>query len=267
MILGCIGMGQMNAAIISGALQTGFLSGSDVFYTRQSDVPHQISKDFGATLVAGNEELLSRVEAVLLGVKPKHIPGVLGEIKPFLGDKPLISVAGGVPLAKLEADLAPGARVIRVMPNINALVGASMSAVCGGTSATTEDRQFALDLFNAVGRAVELEESLFGAFTAVAGCAPAWAYTFVEALAKAGVAAGLPKTVATQAATQMLLGSARMLAAGLEKGQHPGQLVDSVCSPGGSTIAGLLAGEDAGFSAAVVRMVQAAMSQDAKAAK
>lgn len=265
MKLGFIGMGSMGSAIATGVLKAEFVSPSDLFFTDTAPGDKPLTTEFGATRCQNNAQLLSTVDTVVLAVKPKHLPGVLAEIKPVLGDTLVVSIAGGVPLSVLEAGLAPDARVVRVMPNINALVGASMSAVCGGTSATTEDRQFALDLFNAVGQAIELEESLFGAFTALAGCAPAWTYTYVEALAKAGVAAGLTKADATLAATQMLLGSARMLAAGIEKGQHPGQLVDAVCSPGGSTIAGLLAGEDVGFSAAVVRMVQAAMIQDAKA--
>lgn len=267
MKLGFIGMGAMGSAIASGALQAGFIKAADLFFTDGAPGKNRLATEFGATQLADNAKLLEEVDAVLIAVKPKHIGSVLAEVKPLLGNKLLISIAGGVPLANLEGGLGDGARVVRVMPNINALVGASMSAICGGSEATEADRKLALDLFGAIGHAIELEETLFGAFTALAGCAPAWAFTFVEALAKAGVAAGLTKTQAVESATQMLLGSALMLQDGLSKGQHPGQLVDAVSSPGGSTIAGLLAGEDAGFSAAVVRMVEGAMAQDAKAAK
>lgn len=268
MKLGFIGMGSMGTAIGMGVLNSGFIPHSDLYFTDVPEDSDPLVGNFGPIRCKDNLELISSVDAVVLAVKPKHVPGVLREIKTGLGDIPLISIAGGVSLSVLETQLLPGARVVRVMPNINAMVKASMSAVCGGSAATSEDIQLALDLFNAVGRAIELEENLFGAFTAVAGCAPAWVFTFVEALAKAGVAAGLTKAAATETAIQMLLGSAKMLEGSCVAGdQHPGQLVDAVCSPGGSTIAGLLAGEAAGFSAAVVRMVEAAMIQDAKAAK
>lgn len=267
MKLGFIGMGAMGRAIASGALEANFLPASDLFFTDPSSTSKEALRDFPVVQLQNNQELLKSVDAVVLAVKPKHVPGVLSEIKPLLGEQLLLSIAGGVPISNLESQLRPGARVIRIMPNINALVGASMSAVCGGESATESDLRYALDLFNSLGRALELEENLFGAFTALAGCAPAWVFTFIEALAKAGVAAGLSKQVAVESATQMMLGSALMLQEGLAQGKHPGQLVDMVCSPGGSTIAGLLAGEAAGFSPSVVSMVQGAMLQDAKAAK
>jgi len=266
MKLGFIGLGAMGGAIASGALRKGFISGSDLVFTALNcNGDHPLTQEFGVQQLCENTELVRQVDAVVVAVKPKHIMAVLEEIRPVLGNKLVLSIAGGVPVAALEGSLEPGAAVVRVMPNINALVGASMSALCAGKGTTAEQLQFAQDLFNSVGRAIILDESLFGAFTPLAGCAPAWTYTYVEALAKAGVAAGLTKADAVAAATQMLLGSALMLQDALEQGKHPGQLVDQVCSPGGSTIAGLLAGETAGFSNSVGQMVRGAMAQDAKA--
>lgn len=267
MKLGFIGMGAMGSAIAAGALKHDFVKACDLSFSDFGVTPgeHPLTKEFGAQQVASNRELVGSVDAVVIAVKPKHIGTVLTEIAPELGGKLVISIAGGVGLDHLEGWLSPETPIVRVMPNLNAQVNAAMSALCANAAVTPEQKQYALGLFNAVGRTVELEESLFSAFTAIAGCAPAWTYTYVEALAKAGVAAGLTKAAAIESATQMLLGSALMLQDGLEKGAHPGQLVDRVCSPGGSTIAGLLAGEDAGFSRAVVHMVEGAMAGDAKA--
>lgn len=267
MKLGFIGMGAMGSAIAAGALRRGFVKACDLSFSDPSVTPgsHPLTKEFGASQVASNRELVRTVDAVVIAVKPKHIASVLTEISPELGGKLVISIAGGVDLSHLESWLTPDNPIVRVMPNLNAQVNAAMSALCANATVSSDQKQYASNLFNAVGRTVDLEESLFPAFTAIAGCAPAWTYTYVEALAKAGVAAGLTKATAIESATQMLLGSALVLQDGLEKGAHPGQLVDRVCSPGGSTIAGLLAGEDAGFSRTVVRMVQGAMAGDAKA--
>lgn len=268
MKLGFIGMGAMGSAIARGAVESGFVCPTDLFFTDMAAPgSNSLTQECGVVQLASNAELLAQCQNLVLAVKPKHLPGVLSEIEPLLEGQLVISIAGGVPLKTLEAGLPAPSAVIRVMPNINALVGEAMSAVCPGTNVTDAQLQYALDLFNAVGRAIELEEPLFGAFTAIAGCAPAWTYAYAEALAKAGVAAGLTKTQASQAAAQMLAGSAKMLQRALDDGVHPAKLVDNVCSPGGSTIAGLLAGEQAGFSAATVRMVQAAMEADARAAK
>lgn len=269
MKLGFIGMGAMGSAIASGALQNKFVDAAQLVFSDFGTQPgeHGLTKEFGAVQLASNQQLAQAADVVVVAVKPKHIADVLTEVAAELSGKLVISIAGGVPLENLEGWLEPGTPIVRVMPNINATVNQAMSAVCANASVSPEQKRYALDLFNAVGRAIELEEPLFGAFTALAGCAPAWTYTYVEALAKAGVAAGLTKAAAVESATQMLLGSALMLQAGLEKGEHPGQLVDKVSSPGGSTIAGLLAGEDAGFSRSIVRMVNAAMEKDAAAAK
>jgi pyrroline-5-carboxylate reductase len=150
-----------------------------------------------------------------------------------------------------------------VMPNVNAMVGAGMAAVCGNAAATEDQVDAVVGLFETVGSALVLPERLFPVYAAIAGSAPAYAALFVEALARAAVRNGMPKAQATRIAAQTMLGTARTL---LEKGVAPTQLADMVSSPGGTTVAGTVALEDAGFSAAVVRGIQAAVDRDGEIA-
>jgi len=145
------------------------------------------------------------------------------------------------------------------MPNVNATVGEGCAAVAGNAAASREDVELVLGMFQAVGEAWELDESQFSAFTAIAGSAPAFAYLFVDSLARGAVKAGMPKALATSIAAQAVLGSARMV---LESDSSPWDLIDTVCSPGGTTVAGLLALEDRGFLSTVVHGVSSTIARD-----
>ena len=173
----------------------------------------------------------------------------------------MISIAAGVPLAKLEAGLGANARVIRVMPNTPALVGASATAFAPGKSALAEDAKLAQTLFSSVGLAVQLKEALLDAVTGLSGSGPAYVYLIIEALSDGGVAAGLPRDVATRLAAQTVLGGARMV---LETGLHPGTLKDMVTSPGGTTIEGLHELEKGKLRGTLMSAVRAAAEKSRK---
>src|SRR5205814_5527920 len=199
---------------------------------------------------ASNLDLLEFAGVLLLAVKPDQVPDVLQEIRgQFDGHHLLISIAAGVTLAKLEAGLGNAARVIRVMPNTPALLGASATAYALGKNATSEDGRLAQTLFASVGVAFQLKESLLDAVTGLSGSGPAYVYLIIEALSDGGVAAGLPRDVATKLTAQTVLGSAKMA---LETGLHPGALKDMVASPGGTTIEGLHELEKAGVRGALM---------------
>jgi pyrroline-5-carboxylate reductase len=222
----------------------------------------QFSKETGARTVGSNIEVLKRARQLILAVKPGQVPGVLAEIRDqFTSQHLLISVAAGVPLAKLESGLGAEARVIRVMPNTPALVGASASAYALGTSARAADGQVAHTLLSAVGLAFELKESYLDAVTGLSGSGPAYVYLVIESLSDGGVAAGLPRDVATRLAAQTVLGSAKMV---LETGMHPGVLKDMVASPGGSTIEGLHELEKGKLRGALMSAVRAAAEKSRK---
>jgi pyrroline-5-carboxylate reductase len=183
-------------------------------------------------------------------------PAALAQIKPvFTRDHLLLSIAAGVTLAKLEAALPAGARVIRAMPNTPALVGAGAAAFAAGSAARPGDAAIAQGILGSAGIALEVPEKLLDAVTGLSGSGPAYIYMVIEALSDGGVAMGLPRDVAMRLAAQTVLGAARMV---LDTGLHPGVLKDQVTSPGGTTIEGVHALETAGLRAALIQAVRAA---------
>jgi len=220
------------------------------------------AKETEAKAAASNAEVVQSAQIVFLAVKPDQVASVLSEVRTdFTNDHLLLSIAAGVPIAKLEGGLLGEARVIRVMPNTPALVGESASAYALGKFATPADGELAQKLFSAVGAAFQVKESLLDAVTGLSGSGPAYVYQFIEALSDGGVAAGLPRDVATKLAAQTVLGSAKMV---LETGQHPGALKDMVASPGGTTIEGLHELEKGKFRGTVISAVRAAAEKSKK---
>jgi pyrroline-5-carboxylate reductase len=255
--IGFFGAGKMATALAKGFVGAGLVAGNRVV---ASDPMEAARKAFvqavGGAVAVTNAEVAERSRVLLLAVKPDQAGAVLSEVKPAVsGEHLLISIAAGVTLARLEAGLRPGARVARVMPNAPALVGASASAFALGTAARGEDEEMTRRLFSAVGTAVAVKESLLDAVTGLSGSGPGYVFLILEALIDGGVAAGLPREIATQLAAQTLLGSAKLL---LETGQHPGALKDMVTSPGGTTIDGLQVLERAGVRGALIEAVRAA---------
>ena len=261
--LGFLGAGKMATALARGFIAAKLTTAKHLV---ASDLMEGARKAFadetGVKPMPTNLAVCKAAPILLLAVKPDQVAGVLAEIRAHVTAKHLlISIAAGVPLAKLEAGLAPGARVIRVMPNTPALVGASASAFAVGSHATPADAALAQKLFSSVGIALQVKESLLDAVTGLSGSGPAYAYQIIEALSDGGVAAGLPRDVATKLAAQTLLGAAKMV---LETDQHPGALKDMVTSPGGTTIEGLHELEKAGVRGGLMNAVRAAAEKSKK---
>jgi pyrroline-5-carboxylate reductase len=238
MKIGFLGAGKMATALAKGFVRAGLLSAQQVMASDPSATAlSSFGEQVGAKTTGFNPDVLKFADVLILAVKPDQILSLLKEIQSGLTDKHvLISIAAGIPLARLEENLPEGTRLIRVMPNTPALVGASASAFAAGRYALPEDSALAQKLFSAVGLAVPLKEPLLDAVTGLSGSGPAYVFAMIEAMSDGGVAAGLPRDVATQMAAQTMLGSAKML---LETGQHPGMLKDMVTSPGGTTIEGI----------------------------
>jgi pyrroline-5-carboxylate reductase len=255
--LGFLGAGKMASALAKGFIKAGLVAAEAVLASDPCEPARAaLAKDNGIQTTAANSDVLTFANVLVLAVKPDQVNAVLAEARPlFTTQHLLISIAAGVPLARLESALPAGARVMRVMPNTPALVGASASAFAAGQSATAEDAQLVQRLFASVGVALQVKESLLDAVTGLSGSGPAYAFLMMEALSDGGVAAGLPRDVATRLAAQTLLGSAKLL---LETGQHPGALKDMVASPSGTTIEGLHELEKAGVRGALINAVRAA---------
>jgi pyrroline-5-carboxylate reductase len=193
---------------------------------------------------------------ILLGVKPTQVPALVEEIKSALtAKKMLLSFAASVKTRSIEDAAGCELAVIRAMPNTPAMVGAGVTALCGGRFVSPEQMAVAQTMFQTVGRAVVVDEKHMDAVTGLSGSGPAFLYIIIEALAEAGVNVGLPRDVATLLAAQTTLGSARMV---LETGSHPALLKDAVTTPAGCTVDGILELEEGGLRVTLIKAVKRA---------
>lgn len=263
MKIGFIGCGNMAAAIIKGL--TGESAGDFkeiTVFDKFTATAERASEQFGVCAAQSPSEVFECCDVIILAVKPNVIASVLQEQCSIIAKKQplLVSIAAGKTLSYLEEQLGGTQyRLVRVMPNINAKAGEAMCGYCGNAGMTAEDEKTVTQIFSATGRVLKVEESLFPVFSVLAGCGPAFAFMFIDALARAGVQNGLSKQNALQIAAQTVLGSAKMI---LDSGEHPWALIDQVCSPGGTTIEAVTALQADGMEAAVHHAVNAAVEKD-----
>jgi len=255
--IGFIGAGKMAAGLAASLLNAGFRTGDQLSAADPStDAARAWAEATGVPIADGNADVAREADVLVLAVKPQVIEEVLGELSAEVQQRHLVvSIAAGVTTARLESLLPPGTRVVRVMPNVLCLVGAAASCYCGGQHATDVDVASVGELLGAVGRAAEVPERLMDAVTGLSGSGPAFVAVVIDALADGGVRAGLPRDVALELAAQTVLGTAKLV---LETGRHPAEVKDMVTSPGGTTIAGLAALEEAGLRSSLIQAVDAA---------
>jgi pyrroline-5-carboxylate reductase len=261
--IGFLGAGKMATALAKGFIRAGLVTPKDIIASDVSDAAcAAFAKETGAKTTAVNSEVAKSANVLILAVKPHQVTGALEEIRDSLSeDHLIISIAAGITIARLQAGISEDARVIRVMPNTPALVGFSATGFALGKSAGAADAELATKLFSSVGVAFQVNESLLDAVTGLSGSGPAYVYMFIEALSDGGVAAGLPRDIATKLAAQTVLGAAKMV---LETGQHPGALKDMVTSPGGTTIEGVHELEKGKLRGTVMSAVRAASDKSKK---
>lgn len=262
MKIGFIGCGNMATAIIKGITANNNTSVENIFvFDVYSPACEKAKEDFDVTILGNELEIAENSDIVFLAVKPNVISSVLEKIDNTIKENnPLIiSIAAGKTLGFLADCLETSARIIRVMPNINAKVGEAISAYCFNEYVTEEDKQNVELLLDCIGKVMCLEESSFPLFGVLGGCAPAYAYMFIDALARAGVKNGMKKNDALKIAAQTVYGSAKMI---LESEEHPWKLIDNVCSPGGTTIEGVTSLQADGFEKAVYNAVDKALDKD-----
>ena len=261
--IGFLGAGKMASALGRGIIRAGVASAKEIIASDPSvAAAAAFRKETGAGTTRSNPEVLSFASVVILAVKPNQVPSVLKEVRDsFTSNHLLISIAAGIKLDTIESVLPPNSRVVRVMPNTPALVGASASAYALGQGGLPRDAEITRRLLSAVGIVFEVKETLLDAVTGLSGSGPAYVYLVIEALSDGGVAAGLPRDVATRLAAQTVLGSARMV---LETGLHPGALKDMVTSPGGTTIEGIHELEKGNLRGTLISAVRAAAERSRK---
>jgi pyrroline-5-carboxylate reductase len=218
--------------------------------------------------VATKEQIASECTFLFLGVKPQQMGALLDELSPILAQRKnefvLVTMAAGLTMERIQTMAGGTYPVIRIMPNTPCAVGEGVIMYDKTENVSDAALELFLEDMRFAGVLDHLPENLIDAGSAVAGCGPAYAAMFLEALADGGVACGLPRQKALLYASQMLLGTAKLA---LETGKHPGQLKDEVCSPGGSTIAGVRALEDGAFRAAVIDAVKRAHERNQELGK
>lgn len=264
MKIGFFGAGNMASAIIGGAISSGNFSADSIsVYDVDEAKARLLNDEYNVGVSLTPDELIDFSEAVVLAVKPNVFPKLLPSIADKLkANKTLVvSIAAGKTISFIEDLLDFDAPVIRIMPNINATVLEAMSAYCCNEKVTDGQMEFVDTLCSSFGKAMALDESYFPLFGVIAGCAPAYSYMFIDSLARAAVKSGMNKTTALQIAAQTVLGSAKKI---LESEEHPWELIDKVCSPGGTTIEGVVSLQKDGFETAVTNAVDAALDKDKK---
>lgn len=255
-VIAIIGGGRMGEAIAAGLIGSGAVPAPQVVVAEPDEARRaELSEGHGVMCVRKNSQALLEAQLVIIAVKPQVLDSVLSDIADGLEGKLVVSIAAGISTARIESSLPQGTRVVRVMPNTPAMVGEGMSLVCGGAEATPDDVALVARLFDAVGETLVIDERQMDAGTALSGSGPAYFALVVDALARAGVAEGLPRAVAQRLAVQTMLGTAVLLA---ETDIHPEELIDGVASPGGTTIAALERLEAGAVRAAFAAAVAAA---------
>jgi pyrroline-5-carboxylate reductase len=247
-----IGGGRMGEALLSGLVSAGWAPVEELRVVEKLGERAAELRDRFPGLEVLDEP--GPADGNVIAVKPGDVAAACGAIA-AQGPTRVLSIAAGVTIARLEADLAAGTPVVRAMPNTPALVGAGAAAIAPGSRASDDDLAWAEGVLAAVGKVVRVPESQLDAVTGLSGSGPAYVFLVAEALIDAGVSVGLPREVSVALATQTLLGAARLLA---ETGDTPEDLRAMVTSPGGTTAAGVARLEAAGLRDAFADAVSAA---------
>ncbi|RJQ76209.1 MAG: pyrroline-5-carboxylate reductase [Desulfobacteraceae bacterium] len=256
--IGFIGAGNMAEALIKGLLEAGLIRPEQLFCSDvNAERLRELQRRCGVHISGDNREVIRKSALVIYAVKPQVMAGVLKETVPGLDrSKVIVSIAAGVPLSAIAVLSDERLRLIRAMPNVCVSVKAGATAIAPGAHARAEDLDLAQAVFNSVGRCVLVQsEHLLDAVTGLSGSGPAYVFLIMDALADAGVKAGLARNQALLLAAQTLLGAAQMQ---LAHNTHPAQLKDLVTAPGGTTIAGLHVLEKSGLRGILMDAVEAA---------
>lgn len=261
-----IGGGVMGEALLSRLLSQGLYTPDEILLSEPSPERCQVlSEQYAIQTTDDNRKVIEVSRVILLAIKPQIFKLVAHDFEGVHCDPPplLLSILAGVPLADLEAAV-PGWPVVRAMPNTPVTVGMGMTAMTMGSRAGADHGDLAYEIFSAVGQVVQVPEGMMDAVTGLSGSGPGYVSIVIEALADGGVAAGLPRAIASQLALQTVLGTAQLIQ---KTGMHPAELKDRVASPGGTTIAGIACLEELGLRSALIEAVRTASSRSRELGK
>lgn len=263
--IGFIGAGRMAGAMIKGLIEKKVYSKDEIVACAPSpESRDRAEKAYGIKMYETAAEVADKAGILVIAVKPKQFPALFEEP----GFKPcarhlIVSIMAGIKNDVIHS-YVPDSRIIRVMPNHCCMVLEGAAGYVKGPNATDEDMKTVAKILSAMGTAVEVRECDLDAVTGVSGSSPAFIYMMVRAIADGGVLNGLDRKVATTLAAQSLIGAGKMV---LESGMTPEQLVDGVCSPGGTTIEGVKVLREGDFENLVVDAVNASVKKSIEMGK
>lgn len=258
--VGFIGGGNMAYAVAMGIVKAGLVDPGKVFVSNRSKEKLQSFSKEGIQVTQKNIEVFSKCDIIFLAVKPQVFPTVINELKEHdggmmdLSRKLFVSVMASNSHEEMEAALGKGSKIVRSLPNTPCLVGAGTIMICRGNHLTNDEYECVKVLLSSCAECFECPEKLLAPASGVMGCAPAYFFIAIEALADGGVMHGLPRDLALNLASRAVMGAGKLAMA---SDKHPEQLKDAVASPGGTTIRGLYALEKAGFRSALIDAVNA----------
>jgi len=251
MKIGFIGLGNMATAMIGGILKKGIVTADEIYGADALGAACQRAQEnLQIRVEKSNKEVVKAVDILVLSVKPQFYPTVIEEIRDGIReDQIIVTIAPGKTLNWLRQQFGRDLKLVRCMPNTPALVGEGCTGVCHNELVTEEEMETVLTILRSFGVASLVPEHLMDVVVGVSGSSPAYVFLFIEAMADAAVADGMPRAQAYEFAAQAVYGSAKMV---LETGKHPAELKDMVCSPAGTTIVAVRELEKRGFRSAVI---------------
>jgi len=259
----------MAQAIGAGLITKGVLKPENIWASARTEKTLESWKKLGTNTTLNSAECVNACDLIFLAVKPHMLDEALQFVrtdKVTAKRRVFVSVLVGVTLKALRSKLSRFGNyaVIRTMPNTPLLIGSGITVYCGDSHTLPDDYAVVHKMFSQLGTVEQVPEFQINAISALSGCGPAFGYQIIEALSDGGVMVGVPRAMATKFAAEVLIGSARMI---LETGRHPGQLKDEVCSPGGTTIAGVHEMEDGGVRASMMNAIKAAFERSQELAE
>lgn len=253
--IGFIGAGNMAQAMIGGIVKSGLVSANSIMASNRSqDTLKSVEERFGVLIATNNKEVAQFADILFLSIKPNKYEEIIEEIKDFVKDDVIIiTIAPGISTKDIEIKFGKKLKVVRTMPNTPALVGEGMTAICYNEMIIEEEISLIVKIFESFGKAEIIDEKLIDVIPSISGSSPAYVYIFIEALAEGGVLRGLTWKQSYNLAAQAVLGAAKMV---LETGEHPAELRDKVCSPGGTTIAAVYSLEKDNFKGTIINAME-----------
>ncbi len=249
-----IGIGNMGGSIARGLLKSGVVSVSDIYVSDRKEAALNKMKTLGLNTFTDNKEVVKAADLIIVAVKPYHIEAVINEIKPVLSPRKIFSsIVAGVGIKDLEEMVGSEMPIFRVMPNTAIALQESLTCI-SGNSKTGSCHSFMVELFNTLGKTIEIPEELMAAATVLSSCGIAYALRYIRAAMQGGIEIGFSAEMAQLITAQTVKGATELV---LQSGHHPEREIDKVTTPMGVTITGLNEMEHKGFSSSLIQGVLA----------